>query len=1025
MSIFNTDAQHGGAKLALRGLVTGSVMLSTGIAAVQPALAAELVTAELVGSQNVVEVTQGRSADFTVTLSATGNAACGATSTARVKNAFSISASGLVGSGTAFSSPVSFSSPGSGNNCDITGGGTVDARVTAAAGTPLGTYTVPLSAAAGTTAVTNSNDNGGKLADGTATTLTFRVVAPVVTNRAPVSGNAPTAATGTEGSTLQSSGSFTDADGDLTSITASSGTLTADRTADDKLSGSWSWQLPTTDDVSGSVTVTATDSHGAAATQTFSYAASNVVPRTSVQAPDAAGTEGQTLATGGSFADVPGDTLTISTTSTGGTLVDNGDGSYSWSLAAGNETSGSVIVRATDDDGGFTEDTFDFSAANVAPGVRTDAQDVSGDEGSTLGNAGAFSDVPADTLTVSKTGDGTLTPGTSNGDWSWGLHGADDATGPVSVTASDGTATSSPDTFSYTVHNVAPAVAAEATDATGDEGTTLQASGRFSDVATDPLTLTKVSGPGVVTGNGDGTWSWSLEGTDDLIGDIVVQASDGDGGVTQDSFAVTVRNVAPTVADAGAADATGSEGNTLTTQGAFSDVPADILTITASSGGTLVDHRDGTWSWSRATANQTAGTVIVTASDDDGGTVTDTFDYQAVDVAPQITVAAVDASGVEGDRLTAPGSFQDVAADPITITKGSGPGTVTDNGDGTWSFGLTTVDQLVGTVEVIATADGKQTRDSFTVEAANVAPAVGAASGDQTGSEGDTLSTSGSFTDVAADPITISKDSGDGTLTLGASGAWSWNLGTTDDASGTVVIKADDGDGGITRSSFTYTANNVSPVLSALALTGSTGTACLTGNTVGLRFTVADPGSADTMGGTINWGDGQSSAFTSRSVDTTHAYAPGSYTITVNVSDDDGGAAAARTATVSRNYAISGIQAPYNADGTSVFKYGSVAPVKVRITDCTNTSVAGLSPTIRVALVSNSAPSDLVNEPADTVSAADTTGVLRYDAGSGQYIYNLSTRALSDGDARYRVTVATSSAAGAASTFQNFGLRTK
>ncbi len=588
----------------------------------------------------MVQVTQGSFADFTINLTAGGQMACGATATAAVKTSYALSSTGVVTSGTAYSEVVNFAAPGgTTGSCNVTGSGDRTARVSAASSTPVGRYTVQLDddPANPTVRLTNTN-NGNGLKDNTATPLIFEVVAPVVVNRPPVAGNAPRPAEGPEGSTLQTSGSFTDADGDFASITASSGTLIADRTTDDTLSGSWRWELPTTDNVSGSVTVTATDSHGATATQTFTYSATNVAPRVSVQAPDVNRNEGDTLSTGGSFADVSGDTLTI--TSSAGTLVDNRDGSYTWSLATTNETSGTVTVTATDDDGLSVTDTFAYSAANVAPGVRTDAQNVAGDEGSALGNAGAFSDVPADTIMVRKTGDGTLTPGATNGAWSWSVGGADNAGGLVSVVASDGVADSSPDTFNYTVRNVDPAVAAAATDASGDEGTTLGTSGGFSDVATDPLTITKVSGPGTVRDNGDGTWSWSFDATNDVNADspeadrvVVVQASDGDGGTKQDSFTVTVNNVAPVVADS-AADATGSEGNTLTTQGRFSDVPADTISVsTTSTTGTLVDNREGSWSWSLPTTDQVArGSVTVTARDDNGDTVTDTFEYEAVDV---------------------------------------------------------------------------------------------------------------------------------------------------------------------------------------------------------------------------------------------------------------------------------------------------------------------------------------------------------------------------------------------------------
>lgn len=1003
----------------LRRAVAATAAFSAGVVSLGPASAAELVTAELVAPQNVVEVRQGESAPFTITLSATGQAQCGSTSTARVKTGFSIAADGTVGSGSTFSSSVPFSAPGSGGNCAITGGGTATASVSAASSTPLGSYTVSLSPAAGTTQLTNSNANGGKLEDLTATTLTFVVVPPP--NSAPVSQNAPSNAVGVEGSPLQTAGSFTDVDNNLTSITASAGTITPATGANGKLTGAWSWTLATTDQVSGGVTVTATDAAHATATQTFTYSAVNVDPHVSAPPSNAAGLEGDTLATTGAFSDVPADPLSITKSSGEGTVTDNGDGTWSWSLPTTDETSGTVVVSASDGDGGTQTASFTYGAANVAPGIATDAGDVTGNEGSPLTNAGAFSDVAADVLSLSKTGDGTLTPGSANGAWSWSHPATDDDGGTVSVTADDGLATTT-DSFDYTVRNVAPYVQQSANDASGNEGTELTTSGTFADVA-DPVTIAQVSGPGQVTDLGGGSWAWSLDSTDDLTGTVVVRATDGDGGSVDDTFAVSVLNLAPVVAGS-VADATGSEGTTLLTGGTFSDVAADTLTITATGAGTLVDNGDGSWSWSLAAADQTSGTVTVTARDDDGGVTALDFDYSAVDVAPQLVRAAADATGNEGQTLTTGGEFGDVAADAITVSKVSGPGTVTNLGGGRWSYSLATTDQLSDTVVVQARDKDGITgpTDTFAVTAANIAPAVGVAPTSQTGQEGSTLAAGGSFTDVVADPITISKDSGAGTVTDNGDGTWSWSLGTTDNGGGTVVVRADDGDGGITTSAFTYTATNVVPTLSTLALTGNSGTACLTGNVVGLRFTVSDPGSADTMAGTINWGDGQTSGFTGRSVDTTHSYAPGVYAITVNVSDDDAGAATPGTASVNRVYTLGALGSPYNADGSSVFKYGSVAPLKVRITDCSNAPVAGLAPTVKVTQVSSATPSVAVNETVLSVSSADTTGLLRYDAAAGQYIYNLSTRSLSDGDARYTVTVALSATQRVS---QGFGLRTK
>jgi hypothetical protein len=304
-----------------------------------------------------------------------------------------------------------------------------------------------------------------------------------------------------------------------------------------------------------------------------------------------------------------------------------------------------------------------------------------------------------------------------------------------------------------------------------------------------------------------------------------------------------------------------------------------------------------------------------------------------------------------------------------------------------------------------------------------VAPAVGTSPASPTGSEGATLSSGGSFTDVVADPLTITKTSGEGIVTDNGDGTWTWSLATADNVSGSVTVTANDGDGGTTPVTFTYSTSNVNPTIGTPALTGATGTACQTGNSVGLTFAVTDPGTADTITGTINWGDGNSQSFSGRTFTGSHTYAAGSYTITISALDDDGGAATPATASVNRNYLVGAIQPPINSDGSSVFKYGSTIPVKVRIADCTNAPVAGLSPSIAVKLYSSATPNTSVNEDATSTSAADSTGVMRYDASAGQYIYNLATKSpsIKDGDAKYTVYVTQ----GGATVSQNFSLRTK
>ena len=139
------------------------------------------------------------------------------------------------------------------------------------------------------------------------------------------------------------------------------------------------------------------------------------------------------------------------------------------------------------------------------------------------------------------------------------------------------------------------------------------------------------------------------------------------------------------------------EGATLTASGSFDKAAVDTLTITSSGAGDLTLNPDGvSWSWSLVTDDEVSGSVEVSATDDDGNTVTDSFDYVTSNVAPSVVVDAADQVGVEGQLMTTSGSFADVAGDvPLSIS-GDGPGTVTADADGTsWSWSFTPADQIL------------------------------------------------------------------------------------------------------------------------------------------------------------------------------------------------------------------------------------------------------------------------------------------------------------------------------------------
>lgn len=493
-------------------------------------------------------------------------------------------------------------------------------------------------------------------------------------------------------------------------------------------------------------------------------------------------------------------------------------------------------------------------------------------------------------------------------------------------------------------------------------------------------------------------------------------------------------NRAPTVSNS-ASDVSANEGDTLRTSGAFSDADNDPLSITKASGaGTVIDNGDGTWSWSLATNDDTSGSVTVQASDEKGGAVSDTFAYSAANVEPVVelsgpSIVDEDKNGSEAYSIsvTDPGTADTHQLTASSCGTGGSPqGTATLSGfscrfpDGPDSS------QVSVSVQDDDLGGGS---DSKSVIIRNVAPTT-------TLSAGNSLNVNEDKSGSETYNFSISDPGDDTVSSVDAScGLAGTELSQTNSSvvcrfpdgpdSSQISASATDSDleaGGADTQN--VSVRNVAPTLGNLQITGGSGTACLAGNSVSISYAVSDPGQDD-FTPSVNWGDGTTNVADS------HNYSAGSYIIKVNGTDSDGAAAnelSSSAGAVSLLYKMSGILAPINADGTSVFKSGSTIPVKVKITDCAGTSVGGLSPSIKTQLANSMSPTAGVNEPTST-SAADTTGVMRYDASGQQYIYNLSSKSVgADQDAKYRVLVQQASSQFSSTQVyasQTFGLRTR
>ncbi len=163
------------------------------------------------------------------------------------------------------------------------------------------------------------------------------------------------------------------------------------------------------------------------------------------------------------------------------------------------------------------------------------------------------------------------------------------------------------------------------------------------------------------------------------------------------------------------------------------------------------------------------------------------------------------------------------------------------------------------------------------VEANDHAPTA-SAGGPYAGVEGTAVvfSAAGS-TDPDGDALTYAWDFGDGATGIGVSPAHAY----ADNGAYTAQVIVTDPYGAADTAVAPVTVDNAPPVITSITLPAA---AITVGTVATIAVTFTDAGSADTHTISVNWGDGVTTAGLS------HAYAaPGLYTVSATVADDDGG----------------------------------------------------------------------------------------------------------------------------------------
>ena len=591
---------------------------------------------------------------------------------------------------------------------------------------------------------------------------------------------------------------------------------------------------------SHSVVITATDSTGATVTDSFSITVSNTNDAPTISSTAITSIEEDSLysyTVTATDVDV-GDTLSLEGTTIPTWLSFNAaTGVLSGTPRNEHVDSHAVVITATDSTGATVTDSFSITVSNTndAPTISSTAI-TSIEEDSLYSYTVTATDVDAgDTLSL----EGTTIP-------TWLSFNA--ATGVLSgtprnehvdshsvvITATDSTGATVTDSFSITVSNTNDAPTISSTAITSIEEDSLYS---YTVTATDVDVGDTLS----LEGTTIPTWLSFNAATGVLSGtprnehvdshSVVITATDSTGATVTDSFSITVSNTndAPTISSTAITSI--EEDSLYSYTVTATDVDAgDTLSLEGTTIPTWLSFNAATGVLSGTPRNEhvDSHSVVITATDSTGATVTDSFSITVSNTNDAPTISSTAITSIEEDSLY---SYTVTAADVDAGDTVSLEGTTIP----TWlSFNAATGvlsgtprNEHVDSHSVVITATdstGATVTDSFSITVSNTNDAPTISSTAITSIEEDSLY---SYTVTATD-----VDAGD-TLSLEGTTIPTWLSfnAATGVLSGTprnehvdshsVVITATDSTGATVTDSFSITVSNTNdaPTISSTAIT--------------------------------------------------------------------------------------------------------------------------------------------------------------------------------------------------------------
>lgn len=600
---------------------------------------------------------------------------------------------------------------------------------------------------------------------------------------------------------------------------------------------------------------------------------------------------------------------------------------------------------------GSTDEVRILTRHNSPPVVSARGP-YSGTEGSGVVLSGTATDSDNDPLTrawtFTWTGDpGTACSATNTATLTPTLTCTDDALVTARLTVSDGVNAAVSSTASVTIGNGAPNVGTLGVPATPVPlGSPVAVSAPFTDPGTNDThtatvtwgdTTSSTASISESAGAGSATSSHTYAAPG--LYTVSVTVTDDDLGVVSKTAQVNVNG--PPTADAGG-PYTGSEGLAVGLVGTAIDPENDPLatnwTFTPGAidpGGTCSSTGASTLVPSVTCTDDAVVAADLTADDNINPAVVSSTTITVANELPLVGPVTVPSGPIaSGQSISISAPFSDAGInDTHTATVSWGDTTSSaalvseTGGSGSISASHTYTTAGLFTITVTVTDDDLGPDIEAASVLVNSAPTA-SAGGPYVGIEGAELTLDGTANDLDGDSLAISWGftwTGSAGTTCAATGTATLTPGLrcSDDAVVTATLTVSDGVNPAIVTTTTIGVGNADPVVTA-----ATPSAELvpTGSPVSVGLSFTDAGEHDTHSATVDWGDSTTTAGAlsetpgTGTVSGSHSYStPGVYTVTVSVTDDDGGVASSTTSIRVNGSPTAGAGGPYSGvEGTAI-----------------------------------------------------------------------------------------------------------